>query len=63
MSCYFGTKFTTVVQVQQILQWFGGQKIDQILNREQVFFIVARVMYVNECHFFNKYCNNAVPRT
>ncbi len=44
ISGYFDTKFTTMVQIEPILFKFKDQKIDNILNLEQVYFLVTRVI-------------------
>ncbi len=46
ISCYFDTKYTTVVQIEQILQKFKYPKIAKILNPEEVYFLVTCVTSV-----------------
>ena len=41
---YFDTKFTTIAQIEQILQESKDPKIDNILNLKQVYFLVARII-------------------
>ena len=50
ISGYFDTKFTTIVQIELILQQSEDQKIDNILNLEQVYFLVTRV--ISEYKYF-----------
>ena len=45
ISGYFGTKYTTVLQVEQILHNFEDQKVADFLNPEQVNFRVTLVIY------------------
>ena len=45
ISCYFDTKSTTVVQIEQILRKFWEPKIVKILNPEEVYFLVTRIIY------------------
>ena len=44
ISGYFDTKFTTILQIEPILQQSEDQKIDNIWNLEQVYFLVTRVI-------------------
>ncbi len=44
ISGYFDTKFTTIAQIELILQKSKDPKIDNILNLEQVYFLVTRVI-------------------
>ena len=44
-SGHFDTKFTTIAQIEQILQESKDPKIGYILNLEQVYFLLTRVMY------------------
>ncbi len=46
MSGYFDTKFITMVQIEEILRKFEEPKIAKILNREEVYFLVTRIIYV-----------------
>ncbi len=43
ISGHFATNFTTIAQGEQILQESKDPKIDNILNLERVYFLVARV--------------------
>ena len=43
----FDTKFTTIVQIEPILQNSEDPKIDKILNLEQVYFLMTRVNYMS----------------
>ena len=45
ISGHFDTTFTTIAQIEQILQESKDPKIDNILNLDQVYFLVTRVMY------------------
>ena len=45
---YFDTKFTAVVLVEQILCKFEDLKIANILNLEEVYFLMTRVEYALE---------------
>ena len=45
ISGYFYTKFTTIAQIEQILQESKDPKIYNILNLERVYFLVTRVTY------------------
>ena len=45
ISGNFDTKFTTMAQIEQIIQEFRDPKIDNILNLEQVYFLVTRVTW------------------
>ena len=45
ISGYFDTKFTTIAQIEQILQESKDPNIDKILNLERVYFLVTRVIY------------------
>ncbi len=44
ISGHFDTKFTTIAQIEQILQESKDPKIDNILNLERVYFLVTRVI-------------------
>ncbi len=44
ISGHFGTTFTTIAQIKQILQESKDPKIDNILNLERVYFLMTRVM-------------------
>ena len=44
ISGYFDTKFTTIAQIEQILQESKDPKIDNILNIERVYFLVTRII-------------------
>ena len=44
---YFDTKFTTIVQLEPILQKYKDPKIYNILNLERVYFLVTRVICSN----------------
>ena len=39
ISGYFDTKYTTIVQIEPILQKSEDSEIDNILNLEQVYFL------------------------
>ena len=41
---HFDTKFTTIPQIEQILQESKDPKIDHILNLERVYFLMTRVI-------------------
>ncbi len=43
ISGYFDTKFTTIAQIEQILQESEDLKIDNILSLERVYFIMYLV--------------------
>ena len=43
ISGHFDTRFTTIAQIEQILQESKDPKIDNILNLERVYFLVTRV--------------------
>ncbi len=43
ISSHFDTSFTTIAQIEQILQESKDPKIDNILNLERVYFLVTRV--------------------
>ncbi len=45
ISGHFDTKFTTIAQIEHILQEYKDPKIDNILNLERVYFLVTRVIY------------------
>ena len=45
---HFNTKFTTIAQIQSILQESKDPKIDNILSLEQVYFLMTRVMLGNQ---------------
>ncbi len=45
ISGHFDTKFTTIAQIEQILQESKDPKTDNILNLERVYFLVTRVNY------------------
>ncbi len=47
ISGHFDTKFTTIAQIEQILQESKDPKIDNILNLEQVYFLMTRVNLSN----------------
>ncbi len=40
ISGHFDTRFTTIAQIEQILQESKDPKIDNILNLERVYFLV-----------------------
>ncbi len=44
ISGYFDTSFTTIVQIEPKFHRFKDPKIDNILNLEQVYFLVTRVI-------------------
>ena len=44
ISGHFDTKFTTIAQIEKILQEYKDPKIDNILNLERVYFLVTRVI-------------------
>ncbi len=43
ISGHFDTKFTTIAQIEKILQESKDPKIDNILNLKRVYFLVTRV--------------------
>ncbi len=45
ISGYFDTNFIIIAQIEPILQKSKDTKIDNILNLEQVYFLVTRVIY------------------
>ena len=45
ISGYFDTKCTTIVQIEPILQKSEDLKIDNILNLEQVYFLMTRIIW------------------
>ncbi len=53
ISCHFHTKFTTMGQLEQILQESKDPKIDNILDLERGYFLVTRVVYLNLLHIPN----------
>ena len=48
ISGYFETKFTTIAQIEHILQESEDLKMDNILNLERVYFLVTRVISVTD---------------
>ena len=52
ISGYFDTKFIIIAQIEPILQKSKDTKIDNILNLEQVYFLVTRVIYNHDIHLF-----------
>ncbi len=44
-SAYFDTKYTTALQIEQILHNFEDQKIANFFNLKQVYFRVTLVIY------------------
>ena len=45
ISGHFDTKFTTIAQIEKILQESKDPEIDNILNLEQVYFLVTHVIW------------------
>ena len=55
ISGHFETRFTTIAQIEQILQESKDPKLDNILNLKRVYFLVTRVNYkasANESEIF-----------
>ncbi len=56
ISGYFDTKFIAVVLVETILRKFEDLKIANILNLEEVYFLVTRVVYACILNIMYAFC-------